>query len=152
MIRPYLRDIINDHKTQGKWKVHSGNDVIDYKTQREQKTQLIMVINFISSKDSGDICNMGTKTRNIENVMRNEKNKTTEELFEPLLQKYQERLKVKMRGSNFFYSAELQHDNLHKVGGLDIDSRKWLKSKKATINHKNNDDLLLICYNCHIKL
>ena len=35
MIRPYLRDIISDHKTQGKWKVHSGNDVIDYKTQRE---------------------------------------------------------------------------------------------------------------------
>ena len=66
-----------------------------------------MVINFISSKDSGDICNMGTKSRNIENVMRNEKNKTTEELFEPLLQKYQERLKEKMRGSNFFYSAEL---------------------------------------------
>ena len=35
MIRPYLRDIVNDHKTQGKWKVHSGNTVIDYKTQGE---------------------------------------------------------------------------------------------------------------------
>ena len=33
MIRPYLRDIINDHKTQGEWKVYSGNAVIDYKTQ-----------------------------------------------------------------------------------------------------------------------
>ena len=31
MIRPYLRDIINDHKTQGKRKVHSGNEVINYK-------------------------------------------------------------------------------------------------------------------------
>ena len=29
MIRPYLRDIMNDHKTQGKWKVHSGNKVND---------------------------------------------------------------------------------------------------------------------------
>ena len=28
MIRPYLRDIINDHKTQGEWKVHSGNTVL----------------------------------------------------------------------------------------------------------------------------
>ena len=37
MIRPYLRDIINDHKTQGNWKVHSGNTVIDYKTQGEWK-------------------------------------------------------------------------------------------------------------------
>ena len=30
MIRPYLRDIINDHKFQGEWKVHSGNTVINY--------------------------------------------------------------------------------------------------------------------------
>ena len=29
MIRPYLRDIMNDHKTQGEWKVHSGNKVND---------------------------------------------------------------------------------------------------------------------------
>ena len=29
MIMPYLSDIINNHKTQGKWKVHSGNKVID---------------------------------------------------------------------------------------------------------------------------
>ena len=28
MIRPYLRDIINNHKTQGEWKVQSGNEVI----------------------------------------------------------------------------------------------------------------------------
>ena len=35
MIRPYLSDIINDHKTQGKLKVYLGNKVIDYKTQGE---------------------------------------------------------------------------------------------------------------------
>ena len=35
MIRQYLSDIINDHKTQGEWKI-----------------QLTMAINFISSKDS----------------------------------------------------------------------------------------------------
>ena len=49
MIRPYLRDVINDHKTQGKWKICSGNAVIDYKTQVEWKIQLTVVINFISS-------------------------------------------------------------------------------------------------------
>ena len=37
MIRPYLSDMINDHKTQEVWKVHSGNKVIDYKTQGEWK-------------------------------------------------------------------------------------------------------------------
>ena len=43
MIRPYLRDILNDHKTQGEWKVHSGNKVIDHKTQEEWKIQLAKI-------------------------------------------------------------------------------------------------------------
>ena len=32
MIRPYLSDRINDHKTQGKWKIHSGNTITEHKT------------------------------------------------------------------------------------------------------------------------
>ena len=52
MIRSYLRDIINYHKIQGEWKVHSGNEAIDYKSQREWKIQLTIIINFISSKVS----------------------------------------------------------------------------------------------------
>ena len=35
MIKPYLRDIINDHKSQGEWKVCSGNTMIDYETQEK---------------------------------------------------------------------------------------------------------------------
>ena len=35
VIKPCLIDIINDHKSQGEWKVHSSNTVIDYKTQGE---------------------------------------------------------------------------------------------------------------------
>ena len=46
MIRPYLRDRINDHKIQREWNVHSGNEVVDYKTEGEWKTQLTMIINF----------------------------------------------------------------------------------------------------------
>ena len=30
MIRPYLSDIINDHKTQGGWRIHSGNSIIKH--------------------------------------------------------------------------------------------------------------------------
>ena len=55
MIRPYLSDIINDHKTEEKWKVPSGNTVTDYKTQGEQKIHLSMAINFMSSKESDEI-------------------------------------------------------------------------------------------------
>ena len=81
MIRPYLRDIINDQKTQGEWKVYSGNEVIDYKTQEEWKIQLIMVINFISSKDSDEIRTMCTKSNNIEIMMANETDEIIEEIF-----------------------------------------------------------------------
>ena len=33
VIRPYLSDIINNHKAQGKWRIHSGNTIIEHKTQ-----------------------------------------------------------------------------------------------------------------------
>ena len=50
-----------------------------------------------------------------------------------------------MRKSEFvFDSINLLHYNLHKTslnrGRSYIDSPKWLKNKKATINPKNNDD------------
>ena len=55
MIRPYLSDMINDHKTQSEWKI-----------------QLTMQINFISSKDSEETRPMHTKSHNIEIMMGNE--------------------------------------------------------------------------------
>ena len=76
MIKPYLRDIINDHKTQGRWKI-----------------QLTMTINFISSKVSDEIRTMHTKSNNIQImicIQGNETDESNEELFESLLQKYQE--------------------------------------------------------------
>ena len=50
-----------------------------------------------------------------------------------------------MRVSEFAYdSVDALHYNLNKVslsrGGSHIDSSKWLKNKKATINPKNKDD------------
>ena len=81
MIKPYLRDLINDHKTQGEWKVCWGNPVIYYKTHREWRIQLIMIINFISSKDSDEISTMRTTSNNIEIMMGNEADEITEKLF-----------------------------------------------------------------------
>ena len=55
MVRPCLSDIINDHKTPKKLRVHSRNEVIDYETQYgEWKIQWTISINFISSKHSGE--------------------------------------------------------------------------------------------------
>ena len=84
MIRPYLRDIINGQKTQGEQKVDSGNTVIDYKGQGEQKIQLIMINNVISSKDSDKIRTIRTKSNNIEIMMSNETDEIVEDLFESI--------------------------------------------------------------------
>ena len=73
MIRPYLSDISNDHKTQGEWKIYSGNTITEHKTQGEWKIHLTMAINFISSKeDSDETRNMHAKSDNIEIMMGNE--------------------------------------------------------------------------------
>ena len=61
----------------------------DHKTQSELKFQLIMQINFISSKDSDEIRNMHTKSDNTEIIISSEVNDIIEELGESILQSYQ---------------------------------------------------------------
>ena len=56
-----------------------------------------------------------------------------------------------MRGSEFVYdSVHVLYYNLNKLslgrGGSYIDSPKWLKSKKATINPKNKDLTVALNY------
>ena len=145
MIRPYLSDIINYHKTQGKWMIHSDNKIMEHKTQSEWKIQLTMAINSISSKDSDETRTMHTKSNNVEIMMGSETNEIIEELFETFLQKYQEGLEESIKGSDFVYdSVDALYYNLNKVslsrGGSYIDPPKWLKNKKETINPKNNDN------------
>ena len=98
-IRPYLSNIINDHKTQGEWRIHSGNTIIKHKTQIESKIQLTMAINFISSKDSDETRTMHAKSDNVEIMMGSETDKIIEELFKSFLQRYQEGLEDSMRAS-----------------------------------------------------
>ena len=75
MIRPYLRDIINGHKTQGELNIYLGNHIIDYETQGKWKNQLTMVVDFISFKDSNETCIMYASTNNIEIMIGNEMDK-----------------------------------------------------------------------------
>ena len=52
MIKPYLSDIINNHKTRGLVRYHLSDKTWLEGTSRAWKIQLIMIINFISSEDS----------------------------------------------------------------------------------------------------
>ena len=77
---PHLRDLINDRNTPMKLKVHSGNKIIDLKSQfGEWKIQLTMQLNFIFSKE---IRTMRTKNDNIEIMMGEETNDIIKEHFD----------------------------------------------------------------------
>ena len=97
MIIPYLRDIINDHKARVKLKVHSSNEVIDYKTEGKGKIQLSREINFVLSKDSDEVRKMHTKSDNIDILMGSETYDIIKELFKSLLRKYQQGLEESMK-------------------------------------------------------
>ena len=129
MIKPYLSDIINNHKTCGLVRYHSGNKTWVEETSSEWKIQLTMAINFISSKDSDETRTMHTKSNNVEIMMGSETDEIIKDLFEFFLQKYQEGLEESMRGSRFTYdSVDAMYYNLNKVslsrGGSHIDSPK----------------------------
>ena len=88
---------------------------------------------------------MYTKSRNKEIMIANKKDDITEEVHKSLLQNYKKILKEPMRGSQSVHdSINLLHYHLQKIGlerdGSYIDSPKWLKNKKATLNPENNDD------------
>ena len=72
-----------------------------------------MSINFISFKDS-DTHNMHTRSDNIEIMIGSETDDIIDELFESLLQKYQEGLEKSLRGSQFIL-IDLLYYNLQKI-------------------------------------
>ena len=77
-IKPYLSDIINNHKTLGAWRLHSDNERIEHKTQSEWKIQLTIKINFASSlPDSDETRIMLARSDNIKIMMSSE----TEEII-----------------------------------------------------------------------
>ena len=73
----------------------------DRKTQRKRKIQLTMQMSFISSKDSAETHTMHTKSSNTEIMIGNETDGISENLFDFILQKYQDGLEELTTGSEF---------------------------------------------------
>ena len=70
----------------------------------------------IQAKDSDETCTMHTKSDNIEIMIGNERDEIIEQLFETLLQRYQEGLKESMKGSEFIFdSIDTLYYNLNKI-------------------------------------
>ena len=118
----------------------------EYKLKEEWKVQLTIEVNFISLKPGSDETRiMHTRSDNIEIMFGDDNDDIIEQLFESLMKKYEENLQNKMRGSEFeFDGVNFLYYDFNKFsinrGGSCIDSPKWLKDKKSTINPKNNDD------------
>ena len=129
LIEKYLRELIDYYKNKGEWKL-----------------QLIAEINFTSLKPGSDETRiMHSRSDNIEITIDDDNDDIIEELFKSFVQKYEENLQNKMRGSDFeFDGVNFLYYDFNEIslnrGGSCIDSPKWLKDKKSTINPKNNDD------------
>ena len=128
IIRPYLRDMIDNHKARG-----------------ERKIQLTMRIIFVSFVDANETRVMHTKSDNIEIMSGIETSDAINELFNSFSKRYQEGLETKMKGSSFvFERINLLEYHLHKIslnrGSSYISSPEWIKNKGVTINPKNIKD------------
>ena len=89
LIEPYLRELINDYKSKGEWKIQLGAQ-----------------INFISLRpDSNETRVMHTRSVNEEFMNGSDMDEIIKELFKSLLQRYQENLQEKMRGSDFAFDG-----------------------------------------------
>ena len=123
-----MRRTINDKKKSGEWKI-----------------QFVIKINFISSKNFNDVRDMYSKSDNVEIMMGVDTNEKIEKLFDSILQRYPKGLEESMKGSDFVFDyVESLNYIFHEIdlkrGGSYIETPKWIKNKKATINFKNKDD------------
>ena len=87
---------------------------------------------------------MHTRSANEKFMNVSDTDEIIKKLFKSLLQRYQENLQEKMRGSDFaFDGVNFLYYDFNKIsisrGGSYIDSPKWLKNKQSTINPKNKD-------------
>ena len=107
---------------------------------------MIVETNFISLKPGSDETRiMHTRSDNEEFMNGSDTDEIIKLLFGSFLQKYEQNLQEKMKGSDFeFDGVNFLYYDFNKTsinrGGSYIDSPNWLKDKKSTINPKNNDD------------
>ena len=81
MIKPYLSDLINKHKTHGLERYHSSNKSWVEKTSSEWKIQLTITVILISSKDSDETRTIHKKSNNVEIMGRIGTNEIIMNLF-----------------------------------------------------------------------
>ena len=140
MIRPYLRDLINDHKPTTELSNRASNNDSE---REEWKIQLLMQNNCISTKDFEETCTIYSASKPVEIFMVSD---TIDRLFGTLLQRFQQAIETwNGRGSGFTHeSVVLLYYYLQKIDIRRAESftksHDWLANKGAIINPKNEKD------------
>ena len=127
-IKPYLKNMIDDYKSKGEWKI-----------------QITMKIIFISFIDKNETQVMHTKSDNVKIMDGTDTSDAINELIVSFMKRYQEGLETKMKGSSYISERiDLLEYHLHKIslnrGSSYIESHEWIKNKGVTINPKNKDN------------
>ena len=78
-------------------------------------------------------------------MMGSETDKIIKELFESLLQRYQEGLEESVKGSEFFYSVDILYYNLNKIG-LNH-GRSYIDSKKIKRQQYIQNIMIISAFN-----
>ena len=86
LIKPYLYDLINVYKAKGEWKLQLSAENVSQKP------------------DSNEIRIMCTRSTPEETIIGCETEEVAEKLIMQLLQKYQDNLQNKMKGSDFIFN------------------------------------------------
>ena len=150
MIRPYLRDLINNHKTSMESNNNNNNNNNNSNknnTDRaECKVQLVMLNNFLSVKSFEDTRTRYSGSKPVGIFMGSDTENAIDELFNTIVERIQQAIEISNdRGNEFTHeSVALLYYYFQKIdirkGESYIMSPYWIASKKATINPKNEKD------------
>ena len=154
VIRPYLRDLINEHKPKAE--LNNTNDTNNSKNSNnnntdraEWKIQLVMQNNFISDKNFEDTRTIYSASKPVEIFMGSDTENIIDTLFNTILNRIQEAMETSNeRGSGFTHeSVGLLYYHFQKIdirrGGSYILSLDWIAGLNYNkINEKELKKLL----------
>ena len=111
MIRPYLSELMNEHKPTAELNntnnTNNSNNSNNNNTDRaEWKIQLVMQNNFISDKNFEDTCTIYSASKPVEVFMGSDTENATDTLFNTILDRIQQAIETSNeRGSGFTHES-----------------------------------------------
>ena len=140
MIRPYLRDLINNHKPTAELTNRASNNDSE---RGEWKVQIVMQNNCISTKDFEETRTIFPASKPVDIFMGSDTNNTKDSLFDTLLQRFQKEIETSNNnGSRFTHeSVALLYYYFQKIdirrGESYILSSSWSKERNNNKSKKS---------------